>query len=420
MNSRDNLLQAIAHNNTGKVPFDMGATAVTGIHVKALEKLRIHYGLEKKPVRLIEPYQMLGWVEEDLAEVIDVDVVAAQPRENMFGYANHPPLKLVKTFWGQEILVPEGFSQTRDENGDLLSFPKGDESLQPSAKMPKSGYFFDAIERQKSFTEEELHIEDNLEEFTPVSDEDLEYWKNETAAARQTGRGVVAGFGGTALGDIALVPAMNLADPGGIRSVAEWYMSTVMRSEFVREIFDRQSALAVENLKKIYTAVGENIDVIFICGTDFGTQDSTFCAPEQYDELWMPYYRRINDWIHGNTGWKTFKHSCGAVEGFMSRFIDSGFDIINPVQLSAAGMDPKSLKEKYGSRLTFWGGGIDTQKTLPYGKPDQVREEVLRNCEVFSKDGGFVFNTVHNIQADVPVENIVAMIEALKEFNAGK
>ena len=101
----------------------------------------------------------------------------------------------------------------------------------------------------------------------------------------------------------------------------------------------------------------------------------------------------------------------------MCHFIEAGFDIINPVQVNAKGMDPKHLKETYGKQLTFWGGGIDTQKTLPYGTPAQVREEVLRHCDIFAKDGGFVFNTVHNIQADVPVENLVAMIDALHEFN---
>ena len=101
----------------------------------------------------------------------------------------------------------------------------------------------------------------------------------------------------------------------------------------------------------------------------------------------------------------------------MSHFIDSGFDIINPVQCSAAGMDPKLLKEKYDEKLVFWGGGVDTQKTLPFGKPEDVRQEVLQRCEIFSPDGGFIFNAVHNIQANTPVENITAMINAVKEFN---
>jgi uroporphyrinogen-III decarboxylase len=131
----------------------------------------------------------------------------------------------------------------------------------------------------------------------------------------------------------------------------------------------------------------------------------------------MPYYQRTNNWVHQNTSWKTFKHCCGAVETFMPKFIEAGFDIINPVQVSAKGMDPKILKKKYGKNLVFWGGGVDTQKTLPYGTPREVKDEVLRHCEIFAKDGGFVFNTVHNIQADVPVENIAAMIEAVQEFN---
>ena len=164
-------------------------------------------------------------------------------------------------------------------------------------------------------------------------------------------------------------------------------MSNVMRSDYIKEIFDRQSVLAIENLHKINQVAGKNIDVIFLCGTDFGTQDSTFCAPEQFDDLWLPYYRRINDWIHANTNWKTFKHSCGAVENFMGRFIDSGFDIINPVKVSAKGMDLKHLKETYGKHLTFWGGGINTQKTLPYGTTEQVREEVLRYCDILPKMG---------------------------------
>ena len=125
----------------------------------------------------------------------------------------------------------------------------------------------------------------------------------------------------------------------------------------------------------------------------------------------------MNHWIHANTGWKTFKHCCGAIEPFVDLFIESGFDIINPVQCSASGMDPEILKEKYGDRIVFCGGGVDTQRVLPFGKPREIREQVLRRCEIFSKKGGFIFNTIHNVQAKTPVENIVAMLDAIKEFN---
>jgi hypothetical protein len=417
MTSKELLKKTLNHEQPDRIVIDIGSTAVTGIHVRALENLRNHYGLEKRLVQVIEPYQMLGLVEPDLMEAVGIDVTAAWGENNLLGYNNNPPLKTFKTFWGQEVLVPTGFSSKKDENGDLLSYPEGDETIPPSARMPRASYFFDAIERQQPVDDENLNVENNLEEFSPVNAKTLAYWKTETSRASATGKGVVAALGGTALGDIALVPGMNMRNPKGIRSVAEWYMSTLLRFDYVREVFDRQSVLAVENLAEIYAEIGDNIDVVFICGTDFGTQDSTFCAPEQFDELWLPYYRRINDWIHCNTNWKTFKHSCGAVETFMSHFIKAGFDIINPVQVNAKGMNPKHLKDAYGKHLTFWGGGIDTQKTLPYGTPGQVREEVLHHCDIFAKDGGFVFNTVHNIQADIPAENLVAMIDAVHEFN---
>jgi uroporphyrinogen-III decarboxylase len=417
MNSNEKLRLTLEHKNPDGIVVDLGSSPTTGIHVKIIEGLREYYGLEKRPVRVIEPYQMLGLVEDDLVEAIGTDVIGVWGRDNMFGYSGQPPLKTFRSFWGQELLVPEKFNTEVSNDGNLYSYPEGNKESSPSAVMPASGYFFDAIERQHPIVEEKLDPAENLEEFTAIPDDVISYWKTETEKARQSGKGIIAAFGGTALGDIALVPAMQLKNPKGIRSVAEWYMSTLIRPDYVREIFDKQSEIAVQNLGRIYDAVGNNVDVAFICGTDFGTQDSTFCSPEQFDDLWLPYYQRINDWIHKHTTWKTFKHSCGAVEGFMGRFIDAGFDIINPVQVNAKGMDPLKLKKEYGDKLTFWGGGIDTQNTLPYGNPQQVKEEVLRHCEIFGKDGGFVFNTVHNIQANVPIENVVAMIETLKSLN---
>lgn len=195
-------------------------------------------------------------------------------------------------------------------------------------------------------------------------------------------------------------------------------MSTVMRPDYIHEIFDKQTEIALQNFEKISDATGDAVDVVFICGTDFGTQDSQFCSVETFNELYAPYYKRINDWMHNNTNWKSFKHSCGAVEPLMRSFIDAGFDIINPVQINAAGMVPEHLKKEYGEHVVFWGGGVDTQIVLPFGTPEEVRSQVLHSCEVFGKNGGFVYNTVHNIQANVPVENMVAMIEALKEFRS--
>lgn len=415
MNSRERLKKAINHEQPDRIPVDFGSNAVTGMHVLIVEQLRDYYGLEKHPVKAIEPYQMLGEIEDDLLDALGVDVIGLWGRENMFGIAQEN-WKPFKTFWGQEILVPGDFNTTLDEKGDLLIHPKGDFSVAAGARMPRSGYFFDAVIRQEPFDEAKLNPEDNLEEFNYFTKDDLDYWKAQIDRVSVSDRGVVANFGGTALGDIALVPGMNMKHPKGIRDISEWYMSTLMRPDYLHQVFDRQTDIAVENLKRVYSVVGEKVDVVFICGTDFGTQDSTFCSSETFDELYAPYYRKMNYWIHANTGWKTFKHCCGAVEPFMKNFIAAGFDIINPVQISAAGMDPKHLKKEYGDHLVFWGGGVDTQKTLPFGTPDEVKEEVKRSLEVFSRKGGFVFNTVHNIQANVPLKNVVAMIEELKNF----
>jgi len=419
MTSKERFDLTVNHQQPDQLVVDLGATSVTGIHVLAVENLRKYYGLENRPVRVIEPFQMLGEVDPELLEVIGIDVVGAWGKNNMFGIYNHAPYKEMVTNWGQKVLVPSGFNTTRDEKGDMLVFPEGDVTVEPSARMPETGYFFDAIIRQEPLGEAEPDVNDNLEEFGLVSDRDLEFWKESAQNARATGRAVIAGLGGTALGDIALVPGVQLKHPRGIRDVAEWYMSTITRPDYIKAIYDRQVEIALENLRRIHEVAGDHIDALFICGTDFGTQTSTFCSPEQFDDLWLPYYRKINDWVHLNTGWKTFKHSCGAVESLMTRFIEAGFDIINPVQTGADGMDPLQLKKNYGKELVFWGGGIDTQKTLPFSTPAKVREEVLRVCDIFARDGGFVFNTIHNIQANVPVENIVAMIEAVKEFNGG-
>jgi uroporphyrinogen-III decarboxylase len=283
--------------------------------------------------------------------------------------------------------------------------------------MPVGGYFFDAIIRQPPLDEERLDPEDNLEEFTPIAEDDLEYFDSAVQGLSSSSRAVVATFGGLAFGDIALVPAPFLKHPRGIRDIAEWYISTATRQDYIHAIFERQTQVGLENLARLSAVVGDAVDCVFVCGTDFGTQTSSFCSPETFRRLYAPYYRRVNDWIHSHTSWKTMKHSCGAVEPFIADFIACGFDILNPVQCSALGMEPQALKQRYGKDIVFWGGGVDTQRTLPFGTPDEVRAQVLERCKVFAPGGGFVFNTIHNIQAGTPVTNIIAMLEGVREFN---
>ena len=419
MNSKERVKKALNHQSPDRIPMDFGSTGVTGIHIIVVEKLRKHFGLPDKPIKAIEPYQMLGEVEEDLKQALGIDTDSIGPKNNMFGIPQEG-WKEWKTHWGQVVLVPANFNMSQDDQGSTYIYPEGETTVSPSAKMPRDSYFFDAIIRQEPIDEEKLQVEDNLEEFKEWTGEDIEYWQSQLPLIEHSERAVVGNFGGTALGDIALVPAMFLKHPKGIRDIEEWYISTIIRSDYVKELFDRQSDIAVRNLEKAYQVIGEAIDVLFICGTDFGTQDSTFCSTDTYREIWLPYYQKITGWIHEHTSWKVFKHSCGAVASLMDLFIESGFDILNPVQINAAGMDTTMLKEKYGDKLTFWGGGVDTQHVLAFDSPEAVREQVLRQCEIFGKNGGFVFNTVHNIQANVPLENVLAMFSALSEFNENK
>lgn len=416
MNSQEIVLASLRHQQTERIPVDFGSTAVSGIHVYAVAALRDYYGLEKRLVKVIEPYQMLGLIEEDLMEVLGIDVTGIPAAETMFGFRNEA-WKPWRTQRGLEVLVSGHFNTKKDNEGNIYIYPKGDFSAPPSGKMPKNGFFFDTIIRQESIQESDLDPEDNYEEFSPISDDDLAYFSKEVRKAQSTGKAVVATFGGTAFGDIALVPAPFLKNPKGIRDIEEWYTSTLIRPDYIHNIFSYECDIALQNLEKIKNVTGNVVDVVFICGTDFGTQNSTFCSEDTYRNLYMPYYKRINDWIHRNTTWKTFKHSCGAVEPLIEAMIESGFDILNPVQCSAVGMDAKILKKKYGDRLVFWGGGIDTQKTIQFGTTEEIRKEVLERCDIFSRDGGFVFNAVHNIQGNAPVNNIVSMFDALKEFN---
>lgn len=405
---------ALAHQVPDRLPLDFGSTAVTGIHVSCVSGLRRHFGLDGGPVKVLDPGQMLGDVAADLKEILGIDTEPVLKRGTKFGFpmAGWKPWRMDD---GLEVLVPGGFQVTRDAEGATLLYPQGDTTVEPCAKMPAGGYFFDSLIRQPPIDEDRLDPQDNLEEFGPVSEAELDHLEQAATAARATGRAVVASLGGTSFGDIALVPGMSLKHPRGIRDVTEWYMSVRSRRGYIMKVFEGQCEIALRNLDRIAQRVGDLVDVVNICGTDFGTQTSSFCSVATFRELWLPVYRQVNGWIHRNTAWKTFKHSCGAVEKFIDSFIDAGFDVLNPVQCSASGMEPRHLKECYGDRIVFWGGGVDTQHTLPFGKPEDVRRQVLERCEIFGAGGGFVFNTVHNIQAGTPVENIVALFDAVRE-----
>jgi len=414
MTSRQRLAATLNHQQPDRVCVDLGSTAVTGIHVSALTRLRRSIlGDSPFRVKVTEPYQMLGEVDDELRIALGIDVLGIPPRKTLFGFEN-TDWKPLALFDGTPVLVPGGFNITCNDAGDWLIHPEGDTSVPPSGHMPKGGYFFDSIIRQDPIDDDHLNVEDNLQEFGPLSEADLSYYRNALERARSTEFGLMLTVPGAAFGDIALVPAPWLKHPRGIRDVEEWYISTAARKDYVLKIFERQCQIALQNIKRLIDLFGSHVQAAFLTGTDFGTQRGPFVSPGAYRELYKPFHTQVNKFIHENSTWKTFIHSCGSVYALIPDFIEAGFDILNPVQCSAADMDPRRLKREFGKHLVFWGGGVDTQHTLPFGKPDEVYREVRQRIEIFNDGGGFVFDAIHNIQGNTPIENILAMFNAIR------
>jgi uroporphyrinogen-III decarboxylase len=284
--------------------------------------------------------------------------------------------------------------------------------------MPAGGYFFDNIYRSPPVDEDNLTpVEDYKDNYTLATDEDCKHWEvSSKRLFENTDFAIMGVKGGMGLGDIAEIPGPFLAHPKGIRDIAGWLMAHLAAPEYIEEVFTYETEIALKNLEMYRQAVGNRIQVVWLSGTDFGTQTSLMQSKEVFQRLYKPFYKKVNDWVHKNTAWKTFYHTCGAIEPLIEDFIDMGMDILNPVQTSAAGMDAQHLKKTYGGRIVFWGGGIDTQKTLPRGTPSDVRKQVRERLEIFSPGGGFVFAAVHNVLAQVPPENLIAMYETINEF----
>ena len=415
MHPRERLIAAINHQQPDRVPVDFGSTAVTGMHVLAVTRLRRALtGDQQYRVKVIEPFQMLGEIDGELLDKLDIDVIGLLGCRTMFGFENRD-WKPFTLFDGTEVLVPGDFQVHKDDRGDLLIYPEGDTSVPPSGRMPKGFYFFDAIVRQPPIVEERLDPADNQEEFSLLSDDDLAWYKRQSTALAAADRGVVLSMPGTAFGDIALVPVPWMKNPKGIRDIAEWYMSTAIRKDYVLKVFEKQCEIALQNLERLIDMLGDLVQVVFLTGTDFGTQQGLFISLKAYRELFKPFHERVNRLVHQKSRWKTFIHTCGAVSDLIPDLVEAGFDVLNPVQCSAAKMDARTLKREFGRDVVFWGGGANTQRTMAFGTPEEVYREVRQRIEIFGDGGGFVFNTVHNVQATTPTENMLAMFRALRE-----
>lgn len=416
MNSRERVQAAINHRQPDRVPLDLGSTAITGISAGAYVQLRQALGMPPRPVKVSEPYQILAEVEDDIRERLGVDTIGLGLPTTMFGFRNEG-WKPWQLFDGTPVLVPDKFVVRPDDKGDLLLYPGGDLSAPPSARMPKGGFYFDTIIRQEPIDWDHLDPAEWVRGMYAVyTDEELRYLQDGAERLyRETDRAIVCSLSAGGFGDIAHVPGPWLVHPKGIRDPEEWYVAHATHPEYIRGIYELQCEIAIENARLLWQAVGSKIDVIVVSGTDLGAQDRSFLSPAMYRSLYKPFHRRVNEWIHQHTTWRTFYHTCGSIVDLLDDLVEVGVDIINPVQCSAKGMDPAFLKNQYGDRLVFWGGGVDTQRTLPFGTPEQVYRQVRERIDIFSPGGGFVFNTIHNIQWNVPVENLLALFQAVQD-----
>lgn len=420
--SRERFHQTLNHIEPDKVVVDMGSTAVTGINANALDRLRRSLGLEEKKVKIGEPLQLLGDVEEDVRNALQLDIVGISPGTNLFGFSNDGRKPWILQS-GLEVDVPTDFNTTVDENGRTYLYPQGDMSVPPSGLMPKDGFFFDNITRGNIEFDEDTDSarEDFKDDFDILTDEQLrrlekqcDYFYNNTEY------GIIYASSLASIGDFAIVPGPHVKHPKGIRNLPDFMMAHQICPNYIHEMFSMQLEVALQNAELIYQACGNKIQVVQVSGTDFGMQNGPFMSLDAFREFYKPYFSTLNNWIHKNTKWKTFFHSCGAIMTYLQDFYEAGADILNPVQLSAADMDGKELKEKWGDKFVFWGGGIDTQHTLPFGTPAEVYDETAERLKLFAKGGGFIFNTVHNIQAPTSSENMMAMFKAIDDFRLGK
>lgn len=417
MNPRERVKTALAHKTPDQVPLDLGGCGQTGINASPLYRLRKALALPTRAIDICEPFQLLGKVDEDLLHRLGADVVPLWNPVTLMGTSN----RLTQAWQmpdGTPAFMADDFAYDVLPDGSTVAYPQGDRSAAPSMRIPRGGFFFDNIDRSPDYDEDELTPrEDYADNYGKASPETCRYWAQASKELyEKTDYAIMGVLGGMGLGDAAELPGPFVKKPRGIRAMQDWLAALSAYPAYVHEVFRLQTEVMLQNLVMYREAVGDRIECIFVSGTDFGTQNQTFISSRMFRELFKPYYRKVNDWIHANTPWKTFYHSCGSVYDFIPDFIDMGADILNPVQCSAGGMEPRRLKKEFGNDIVFWGGGVNTQSTLPFGTPGDVYREVTERCEIFSRDGGFVFAAIHNIVGNVPEANLLAMFRALDDF----
>jgi uroporphyrinogen decarboxylase len=380
MNSRARVQQALDFQEPDRVPFDLGGTGLSSIHVTAYQNLRRYLGMPDVATRVAALAEQLAMVGEDIAERLRADV-----RPVMRGDAS--TFKLV----------------FRDE-GDYRAYT---DEWGIGWRMPKDGGFYYDMYHHP------LAPANSLEDLKvypfpdPLDDGRFAPLRAQAEAAFARGKAVaLAG------------PCAGIAEVySWLRGYEEFYIDLARNQNWVMYMLDRLVEFKCAFWERALSEIGDLVDVV-IEADDLGGQHSLLMSPKTYRQVIKPSHSRLFAFIKEQAPVKIFYHTCGAVRALIPDLIDAGIDILNPVQLSAAGMEPHELKKEFGRDLVFWGGGIDTQRVLGTGKAGEIREHVRRNIEALAPGGGFVFAAVHDIQANVPPENIMAMWEAYSDHSA--
>lgn len=398
MTPRERVLAALNHEEADRVPIDFGGMRSTGIALHAYMRLRERLGVTGGKVKLYDLMQWLAEPEPAVLEQLHGDVVQLHRYEPAFGI-NIGEWKEWTTPDGYDVLVPKGFDPVVMTDGSM-AIMDGDTVI---ARMPKDGYWFDLeyhpLANAKSFDDI-----DRLE-WPKISDEEIEFLRLEARRLHdETDYAILASFGG------------NIYEQGHLDFGFQNFLTLLAADRELAEYYmDKLADNWIEQLKKWLPAVKDYVHVVQV-GDDLGMQLGPQISPQMYRDLIKPYHTRVYQYIKEHSGLPIFLHSCGSIYQFLPDLIEAGVDIINPVQYRAAEMDPIRLKREFGKHLTFWGGGCDTQQVLIHGSIEEIEDEVKRMISIFAPGGGFVFTQVHNIQANIPPEKVIAMYRTAYEY----
>lgn len=408
MNSRERIAAAVNFQAPDRVPIDLGGLKASGIAGIAYDRLKKRLGYAT-PTRIMDARFMIAEVEEAVLRRLHADVL---PIDMTVIPADLRPEDewMPKTLYdGTDVLFMPGTRIGEDAEGNWTLLNA--DGTPTAYRMPRGGHYFD----DQSF---DRGAGIDPDDFTPVTDIADEHLAMLDAYTRrkyaETDYALLGwGYGVCFLGLSLITDRRSNVTMG---QPSEWMVMLMTEPETCHAMMDRSVEASIKCLELAKQAVGDRCFAWGIAADDSGTQRGEFLNPDLWAEMIKPHYAKLCDWIHRNTDWKTFFHCCGSVYHLIPHFIEAGIDILNPVQTSAANMDPARLKAEFGDKIVFWGGGCDTQTVLGTAMPEEIRAHVRERIAAFAPGGGYVFNQVHNIQADVPAENILAMFDAAYEF----